>query len=83
LNGPKAIHNPSGSGDVEIRVVTPLPYETVSGVNEADYGSAGLDGTVADPWINERPKKRKRGEPRPEQLRRSARLAKSQPLLVS
>jgi hypothetical protein len=27
LNGPKAIHNPSGSGDVEIRVITLLPYE--------------------------------------------------------
>ncbi|OAQ69268.1 hypothetical protein VFPPC_11623 [Pochonia chlamydosporia 170] len=74
---PRAIHNLPGSGDVEIRVTTPLPYDRISGFNEPVCVSAGPDVIDAAPWLEEEPKKRKRGVPRPEQLRRSARLAQS------
>lgn len=76
-HGPKVIHNTADSDDVEIRVVTPLPYDRISGFNEPVCLSAGPEGPATFPWQERKPKKRHRGTAHPQQLRRSARLSNS------
>lgn len=60
-HGLKVIHNIADLDDVEIRVVTPLPYNRISGFNEPIYLSAGLKGPAIFPWQERKPKKGYKG----------------------